>query len=98
MDHVTLAESVRADAAEWDRAGGVPTEVVRAVAEAGFPAADVPTRVVAEHAVRLHGAAGIAPDSAVGRFHRDAAVMGIVEGADEVAEQHLGGNALRGGS
>jgi methoxymalonate biosynthesis protein len=54
--------------------------------------------VVAEHAVRLHGAAGIAPDSAVGRFHRDAAVMRIIEGADEVAEQHLGGYALRGGS
>ncbi|QQQ73741.1 acyl-CoA dehydrogenase family protein [Saccharothrix sp. 6-C] len=54
--------------------------------------------VVAEHAVRLHGAAGIAPDSAVGRFHRDAAVMRVIEGADEVAEQHLGGYALRGGS
>ncbi|MFI9005602.1 acyl-CoA dehydrogenase family protein [Actinosynnema sp. NPDC053489] len=54
--------------------------------------------VVAEHAVRLHGAAGIAPGSAVGRFHRDAAVMRIIEGSDEVAEQHLGGHALRGGS
>ncbi|MDQ2586796.1 acyl-CoA dehydrogenase family protein [Saccharothrix yanglingensis] len=52
--------------------------------------------VVAEHSVRLHGAAGVDADSTVGRFHRDAAVMRIIEGADEVAEQHLGGYALRG--
>ncbi|QFZ21326.1 acyl-CoA dehydrogenase family protein [Saccharothrix syringae] len=54
--------------------------------------------VVAGHAVRLHGAAGVDADSTVGRFHRDAAVMRIIEGSDEVAEQHLGRYALRGGS
>ncbi|MFT7839214.1 acyl-CoA dehydrogenase family protein [Saccharothrix sp. BKS2] len=54
--------------------------------------------VVGEHAVRLHGAAGVDADSAVGRFHRDAAVMRIIEGSDEVAEQHLGRYALRGGA
>jgi alkylation response protein AidB-like acyl-CoA dehydrogenase len=50
---------------------------------------------VSEHAVRLHGAAGCAEDSPVGRFFRDAAVMRIIEGSDEVAEQHLGEYALR---
>ncbi|EWC63882.1 Butyryl-CoA dehydrogenase [Actinokineospora spheciospongiae] len=50
---------------------------------------------VSEHAVRLHGSAGIAPDSTVGRLHRDAVVMRIIEGPDEVAERHLGDHALR---
>ena len=50
---------------------------------------------VSEHAVQIHGAAGCAQDSQVGRFFRDARVMRIIEGADEVAEQHLGGHALR---
>lgn len=50
---------------------------------------------VTESAVQLHGAAGCAEDSPVGRFFRDARVMRIIEGSDEVAEQHLGQYALR---
>lgn len=50
---------------------------------------------VSEHAVQLHGAAGCAESSPVGRFFRDARVMRIIEGSDEVAEQHLGEYALR---
>ncbi|HEU5470741.1 MAG TPA: acyl-CoA dehydrogenase family protein [Actinophytocola sp.] len=50
---------------------------------------------VSEAAVQIHGAAGCAADSPVGRFFRDARVMRIIEGSDEVAEQHLGDYALR---
>ena len=50
---------------------------------------------VSELAVQVHGAAGCAEDSPVGRFYRDAKVMRIIEGSDEVAEQHLGDYALR---
>ncbi|WP_410567490.1 acyl-CoA dehydrogenase family protein [Amycolatopsis sp. cmx-4-61] len=50
---------------------------------------------VAGHAGQVLGAAGCAEDSLVGRFFRDAKVMRIIEGADEVAEQRLGEHALR---
>jgi methoxymalonate biosynthesis protein len=50
---------------------------------------------VSERAVQIHGAAGCDQDSPVGRFFRDARVMRIIEGSDEVAEQHLGDYALR---
>ncbi|MEV6824079.1 acyl-CoA dehydrogenase family protein [Amycolatopsis sp. NPDC051102] len=50
---------------------------------------------VADRAGQVLGAAGCAEDSLVGRFFRDAKVMRIIEGADEVAEQQLGGYALR---
>ncbi|KAA2266546.1 acyl-CoA dehydrogenase [Solihabitans fulvus] len=50
---------------------------------------------LSEHAVQLHGAAGCAQDSTVGRFFRDAKVMRIIEGADEPAELRLGEYALR---
>jgi alkylation response protein AidB-like acyl-CoA dehydrogenase len=51
--------------------------------------------MVSETAVQLHGADGCAEDSPVGRFFRDARIMRIIEGSDEVAEQHLGQYALR---
>ena len=50
---------------------------------------------VADRAGQVLGAAGCAEDSPVGRFFRDAKVMRIIEGADEVAEQQLGEYALR---
>ncbi|MFB9688716.1 acyl-CoA dehydrogenase family protein [Amycolatopsis plumensis] len=50
---------------------------------------------VADRAGQVLGAAGCAEDSLVGRFFRDAKVMRIIEGADEVAEQQLGEYALR---
>jgi methoxymalonate biosynthesis protein len=50
---------------------------------------------VADRAGQVLGAAGCADDSLVGRFFRDAKVMRIIEGSDEVAEQQLGEYALR---
>lgn len=89
---VTAARQVCARAAALRR-DGAPEAIAETVL-AKYAAARAASRV-AERAVRLHGAAGIAPGSAVGRFHRDAAVMRIIEGSDEVAERHLGGYALR---
>ncbi|MEV6441229.1 acyl-CoA dehydrogenase family protein [Amycolatopsis sp. NPDC051716] len=50
---------------------------------------------VADRAGQVLGAAGCAEDSLVGRFFRDAKIMRIIEGSDEVAEQQLGEYALR---
>jgi methoxymalonate biosynthesis protein len=50
---------------------------------------------VADRAGQVLGAAGCAEDGLVGRFYRDAKVMRIIEGSDEVAEQQLGEYALR---
>ena len=50
---------------------------------------------VSRDAVQLLGAAGCAPDSLVARFFRDAKIMQIIEGSDEVAELRIGENALR---
>ncbi|MGW1602931.1 acyl-CoA dehydrogenase family protein [Streptomyces eurythermus] len=55
---------------------------------------------VSRDAVQLQGAAGCAPDSLAQRFFRDAKVMQIIEGADEVAllrvaEHVLGGRRAR---
>ncbi|WP_461030325.1 acyl-CoA dehydrogenase family protein, partial [Streptomyces sparsus] len=46
-------------------------------------------------AVQVLGAAGIAPDSRAGRHYRDAKVMEIIEGAQEVAESHMAEQLLR---
>jgi methoxymalonate biosynthesis protein len=50
---------------------------------------------VADRAGQVLGAAGCAEDSLAGRLFRDAKVMRIIEGSDEVAEQQLGEYALR---
>ncbi|WP_431900386.1 acyl-CoA dehydrogenase family protein [Nonomuraea sp. bgisy101] len=50
---------------------------------------------VSRAAVRLLGAAGCDPDSAVGRFSRDAQVMEIIEGSAHVAELHIADRLLR---
>jgi alkylation response protein AidB-like acyl-CoA dehydrogenase len=50
---------------------------------------------VSQDAVQVHGAAGCAPDSPVGRFFRDAKIMQIIEGAEQVGEVHIGDHALR---
>ncbi|MET8854207.1 acyl-CoA dehydrogenase family protein, partial [Amycolatopsis sp. NPDC004625] len=42
MDSAAFADSVRPDAADWDVRGAVPADVVKAVAHAGFLAADLP--------------------------------------------------------
>ncbi|MGW6270290.1 acyl-CoA dehydrogenase family protein [Streptomyces sp. NPDC055060] len=51
---------------------------------------------VSRQAVQLMGSAGCAPDSRAGRFFRDAQVMRIIEGSDEVSELHIAEHLLRG--
>ncbi|WP_040806530.1 acyl-CoA dehydrogenase family protein [Nocardia concava] len=51
---------------------------------------------VSERAVQVLGAAGCAPDSRIGRFYRDAKVLQIIEGAQEVAEVTMGEHVMRG--
>ena len=46
-------------------------------------------------AVQLLGSAGCAPDSRAGRFFRDAKVMQIIEGSDQVSELHIADHLLR---
>ncbi|WP_410590587.1 acyl-CoA dehydrogenase family protein [Amycolatopsis sp. lyj-23] len=75
------------------REAGDP-EAVAATVLAKYVAARA-AAAVADRAGQVLGAAGCAEDSLVGRFFRDAKVMRLIEGADEVAEQQLGGYALR---
>jgi alkylation response protein AidB-like acyl-CoA dehydrogenase len=75
------------------RDNGEP-EAVAATVLAKYVAAGA-AAAVADRAGQVLGAAGCAQDSPVGRFFRDAKVMRIIEGADEVAEQQLGEYALR---
>jgi methoxymalonate biosynthesis protein len=84
-----------ADAAAL-REQGAPDAIARTVL-AKYAAARAAS-FVSESAVQLHGAAGCAPGSPAGRLFRDARVLRIIEGSDEVAEQHLGEYALRGRS
>jgi alkylation response protein AidB-like acyl-CoA dehydrogenase len=46
-------------------------------------------------AVQVLGSAGCAPDSRAGRHFRDAKVMEIIEGAQEVSELHIAERLLR---
>ncbi len=50
---------------------------------------------VSRDAVQIQGAAGCAPDSPVARFFRDAKVMQIIEGSDEVAQVHIADEVIR---
>jgi len=79
------AAALRESAAPEAVAGTVLAKYVAAGAAAA----------VADRAGQVLGAAGCAEDSLVGRFFRDAKVMRIIEGPDEVAEQQLGEYALR---
>ncbi|MFD5746075.1 acyl-CoA dehydrogenase family protein [Streptomyces sp. NPDC127033] len=91
------AEALCARAAGLRRDGSPDAILASVVAKyaAARAAASVSARVV-----QLLGAAGCAPDSRAGRFFRDAKVMQIIEGADEVAEATIGDHLLgrpRGG-
>lgn len=76
------------------RIAGSP-EALIATITAKYGAAEI-AAAVSERAVQVLGAAGCAPDSRVGRFYRDAKVMHIIEGAQEVAEVTMGEHVLRG--
>jgi len=57
--------------------------------------ASVSARRAATNAVRLHGANGCSAEFPVNRFLRDATVMGVVEGTDEMQQLTLADYALQ---
>ncbi|MEV6138348.1 acyl-CoA dehydrogenase family protein [Nocardia sp. NPDC051990] len=77
-----------------DRIAGSPHALIATIA--AKYAASRAAAAVSERAVQVLGAAGCAPDSRVGRFYRDAKVMQIIEGTQEVAEVTIGERVLRG--
>ncbi|WP_280269079.1 acyl-CoA dehydrogenase family protein [Nocardia wallacei] len=76
------------------RSDGSPGSIVATIA-AKYAAAGA-AATVSERAVQVLGAAGCGPDARAGRFYRDAKVMQIIEGAQEVAEVTIGEHVLRG--
>jgi methoxymalonate biosynthesis protein len=90
---VTAAEQLCRRAAAL-RASGDP-EWMAATVMAKYAAARA-AAAVSRDAVQIHGSAGCGADSSVGRFLRDAAVMQIIEGSEQVNEMHIADHALRG--
>ena len=69
----------------------------RAVMEtclAKYYASDAAVRVATD-AVHLHGANGCGPEYPVGRYLRDATVMGVIEGTDEIHQLNLANYAFQ---
>jgi methoxymalonate biosynthesis protein len=88
----TAAEALCERAAEARRSAAstaIADTVVAKYAAAKAAAA------VSRDALQVLGASGCARDSLVGRLFRDAKVMQIIEGSDEVAELHIADHALR---
>ncbi|HYQ68256.1 acyl-CoA dehydrogenase family protein [Actinophytocola sp.] len=81
-----LAASRARDAGE---PGAVATTVMAKYAAARAAASS------SRDAVQLLGSAGCAGDSRAGRFFRDAKVMQIIEGSDQVCELHIADHLLR---
>ncbi|MFC4493034.1 acyl-CoA dehydrogenase family protein [Streptomyces ovatisporus] len=79
------AARFRAEAAQ-----GAVTETIVAKYAAAAAAASA-----SRDAVQVLGSAGCEPDSRAGRHFRDAKVMEIIEGAQQVAEQHIAEQLLR---
>ncbi|GAA3298881.1 acyl-CoA dehydrogenase family protein [Streptomyces cinereospinus] len=104
-DH-QLVRSLLARAAV-DAAGARELARRAAEARASGPGHGVPETLVAKYAaasaaatasrdaVQVLGSAGCAPDSRAGRHFRDAKVMEIIEGAQQVAELHIAERLLR---
>ncbi|MFF8828657.1 acyl-CoA dehydrogenase family protein [Streptomyces sp. NPDC015131] len=90
-----------------DAAGARQLARVAAEARAAGPGHGLPETLMAKYAaasaaaavsraaVQVLGSAGCAPDSRAGRHFRDAKVMEIIEGAQEVTEQHIAERLLR---
>lgn len=70
------------------------TDVIARTVMAKYTASRAAAAVSAD-AVQILGSAGVAPDSRAGRFYRDAKVMQIIEGADQVSELHIADHVLR---
>lgn len=104
-DH-QLVRSLLAKAAV-DAAGARELARKAAEARAGGPGHGVPETLMAKYAaagaaatgsrdaVQVLGSAGCAPDSRAGRHFRDAKVMEIIEGAQQVSELHIAERLLR---
>lgn len=85
------SEAARAlcERAAADRGSAVSTIVAK------YAASRAAAHVSAQ-AVQILGASGCADGATVARFFRDAKVMQIIEGADEVAELSIGDHAVNG--
>ena len=86
------ARELACRAAEFRAGGaqrGVTATIVAKYAAAGAAAS------ASRDAVQILGSAGCEPDSRAGRHFRDAKVMEIIEGAQQVAEQHIAEALLR---
>nr|WP_155073457.1 acyl-CoA dehydrogenase family protein [Streptomyces taklimakanensis] len=82
--------AVRAARARGDGPGRGVTETIMAKYAAAAAAA-----AAGRDAVQVLGAAGCEPDSRVGRHYRDAKVMEIIEGAQQVSELHIAAHLVR---
>ncbi|RKN04862.1 acyl-CoA dehydrogenase family protein [Streptomyces radicis] len=86
------ARELAARAARF-RAGGQGRGVTETIV-AKYAAADAAARA-GRDAVQILGAAGCASDSRVGRHYRDAKIMEIIEGAQQVSELHIAAHVMR---
>ncbi|SCK17592.1 Acyl-CoA dehydrogenase [Streptomyces sp. WMMB 714] len=82
--------ALRAARFRAEAAPGAVTETIVAKYAAAAAAASA-----SRDAVQVLGSAGCEPDSRAGRHFRDAKVMEIIEGAQQVAEQHIAEQLLR---
>ncbi|MGH3852149.1 MAG: acyl-CoA dehydrogenase family protein [Pseudonocardiaceae bacterium] len=80
------------DAARLVAAGGPDTSTMIMMAK--YQAGRAATRVAGD-AVQVHGSAGCAAGSAVERFYRDAKIMQIIEGSDQVSQLTICESAFR---
>ncbi|WP_247597739.1 acyl-CoA dehydrogenase family protein [Streptomyces sp. RKND-216] len=78
-----------AEARSGNTQRGIPETVLAKYAAADAAAA------AGRDAVQILGSAGCEPDSRVARHFRDAKVMEIIEGAQQVAEQHIAEHVMR---
>jgi methoxymalonate biosynthesis protein len=80
-------------AAAKARQDGEPDAIAKTVI-AKYAAART-AAAVSSDAVQILGSAGCDPGSRAGRFYRDAKVMQIIEGAEQVSELHIADHLLR---
>ncbi len=82
---------VSAAQSRMDNAADATAQTIMAKYAAAQTAASV-----SDIAVQVLGSYGCAPDSRAGRFFRDAKVMRIIEGSDQVSELNIADYVLRG--
>ncbi|WP_320065720.1 acyl-CoA dehydrogenase family protein [Micromonospora sp. RTGN7] len=90
---VRAARMLVAEAGRLKDAGDASTIMATWVAK--YFASTAAARHAAE-AVQVHGANGCSPDYPVARYYRDAKVMEIIEGSNEIQRMTIAGEAYRG--